>query len=107
MTSAAAKVVGLAPHVRHADLQQAEYYQILLDEIRAEVNQELADHRASLARRERTGHLFGINRLHRLIRLKESELTTISQLTDALSARFPTSQTYSPGADKITLADPY
>lgn len=96
MNSAAARVVDLAPHARHADLQQAEYYQILLDELRADVNEELAEHRASLARREQNGDLLGISRLQRMVRLKQTELTTINRLTDALSARFPTSQTYQP-----------
>jgi hypothetical protein len=96
MTSVA-RIVRPAPPARRADLQQAEYYQNLLDEMRAEVNDELAAHRASRAKREHDGDLFGISRLHRMIRFKETELTTIDQLADALSARFPTSQTYQPG----------
>jgi hypothetical protein len=97
MNSAAARVVDPAPSARHADMQQAEYYQLLLDELRSQLRKELADHRASLARRELNGDLFGISRLHRIIRLKETELTTITQLTDALNARFPTAQAYQPG----------
>ncbi|WP_051574879.1 hypothetical protein [Mycobacterium sp. URHB0044] len=95
-STGAARVVGPASHARHADLQQAEYYQNLLDEMRAEVNAELAAHRASRARREHDGDVFGISRLHRIIRLKETELVSINQLADALSIRFPTSQTYQP-----------
>jgi hypothetical protein len=97
MNSRAAEVVGLGRHDRHADLQQAEYYQSLLDDLWAEVNEELAHHRASLAKREQHGDLFGIRRLQRIIRVKQTELTTIDRLTDALSARFPTSQTYQTG----------
>jgi hypothetical protein len=54
-------------------------------------------HRAARERREQRGDVFGISRLHRIIRLKETELVTIDQLSDALSDRFPTSQTYQPG----------
>jgi hypothetical protein len=98
MNSRVATVVDLGRHDRHADLQQAEYYQSLLDGLRAEVNEELAHHRASLARREEHGDWFGISRLQRIIRMKQTELTTIDRLTDALTARFPTSQTYQPGS---------
>jgi len=97
MTAASAKVVDLASSARHADILQAEYYQVLLDELRTELQKELAAHRASLAKRELNGDLFGISRLHRIIRQKETELTTINQLTDALNDRFPTVQTYQPG----------
>jgi hypothetical protein len=96
MTSAA-RVIGHVSPARHADLQQAEYYQNLLDEMRAEINQELFVHRAARERREQRGDVFGISRLHRIIRLKETELVTIDQLSDALSDRFPASQTYQPG----------
>ncbi|MBB5160184.1 hypothetical protein [Mycobacterium sp. AZCC_0083] len=83
----------------HADLQQAEYYQSMLDDLRARADDELAHHRASLAKREQKADLYGIKRLHRIIRAKETELATIDVLTDALSARFPTSQTYRPDCD--------
>lgn len=95
--SRAATVVDLGRHDQHADLQQAEYYQSLLDDLRAEVNAELAHHRAALAKREQHGDVFGIRRLQRIIRMKQTELTTIDRLTDALTARFPTSQTCQPG----------
>jgi hypothetical protein len=89
---------------RHADLQQAGYYQSLLDDLRAEVIKELADHRMSLVQRERIGDFSRMGHLRRVIQAKEAELTTLNQLTHALNTRFPTSQTYHADIDTRATA---
>ncbi|WP_231897017.1 hypothetical protein [Mycobacteroides stephanolepidis] len=48
-------VVGLISRGRNADLRQAQYYQGLLEGLRAEVGRELADFRLALDRRRKSG----------------------------------------------------
>lgn len=79
---------GAAPH---RDLRQAEYYQDVLAELRAAVNEELSHHCAARAEHEQNDNAVGMRRCERFIRAKESELATIDELMDALRCRFPTS----------------
>ena len=76
----------------HADLQQAEYYQEMLDELRTELKAELAHYHVSLAVHETNGDAPRVRRSQRIIRVKEAELAEIDRLTHALSCRFPTSE---------------
>jgi hypothetical protein len=85
----------------HGDLRQAEYYQGMLDDLRATVNDELAHHYASLAVRETNGDGSGVGRSQRIIGVKETELAAIDRLTDALSSRFPTSRIQYRGPDSM------
>ncbi len=89
MHSAAAYAVPSSVAHR-GDVHQAEYYLGLLDELRVAVTEELAHHRAALARVQGAGTDFGVGRLHRAIKLKEAELATLGRLADALTSRFPT-----------------
>ncbi len=89
MQTSAARAV--QPAVAHrGDVRQAEYYLDLLDELRVAVTEDLAHQRASLARRELDGVGFGVSRLQRAIKMKETELATLTRLAEALSSRFPT-----------------
>jgi hypothetical protein len=83
----------------HADLCQAEYYQEMLDDLRAMVNAELAHHRVSLAVCEATESVPRVRRLQRIIRVKEGELAEIDRLTAALDCRFPTSRLHARVSD--------
>jgi hypothetical protein len=76
----------------HGDVRQAEYYQEMLWELRAAVEDELSHHCALLAGHEANGDVAGVRRSQRIIRVKENELAAIFRLADALSSRFPTSQ---------------
>jgi hypothetical protein len=76
----------------HGDVRQAEYYQEMLWELRATVEDELSHHCALLAGHEANGDLAGVRRSQRIIRVKENELAAIFRLADALNCRFPTSQ---------------
>ncbi|WP_319451217.1 MULTISPECIES: hypothetical protein [unclassified Mycobacterium] len=87
----AGPAVDPAAGASHGDLRQAEYYQELLEDLRAAVNDELAHHYASLAARETADDASGARRAQRIIRVKETELAVIDQLADALISRFPTS----------------
>ena len=82
--------VDLPTGVSHADLRQAEYYQGMLDHLRAEVEAALAHHNASLAVREADGDAPRAKRSQRIIRVKEAELAEIDRLANAISSRFPT-----------------
>ncbi len=76
----------------HGDVRQAEYYQQMLQDLRAAVDDELSHHCTLLAAHEANGDTPGVRRSQRIIRVKESELAAIDRLADALSSRFPTSQ---------------
>ncbi|MBX9983428.1 MAG: hypothetical protein CK429_33940 [Mycobacterium sp.] len=100
-----------APGASHGDLRQAEYYQEMLEDLRAAVNDELAHHCASLVVRETNGDASGVRRSQRIVHVKETELAAIDQLIDALSSRFPTSRIHYrnpddplPGEDQRSFA---
>jgi hypothetical protein len=97
----AGAVVDPAAGASHGDLRQAEYYQEMLEELGAAVNDELAHHYASMAVRESTGDESGVRRSQRIIRVKEAELAAIDQLTDALNSRFPTSRIHHQNQDPL------
>jgi hypothetical protein len=91
MQTHSAAAYAVPPSIAHrGDVHQAEYYRGLLDELRAAVTEELAHHRAALARVEGEGTDFGVGRLRRAIKLIEAELSTLGRLADALTSRFPT-----------------
>ena len=73
---------------RSADLRQAQYYQQLLDDMRAVAQRELEDHANSLHRRRQSGKKSSFARLNRLIGAKQAELAALDQLIDALETRF-------------------
>lgn len=79
----------------HGDVRQAEYYQQMLQNLRAAVEDELSYHRALLAAHEANGDEPGVRRSQRVICVKDTELAALCQLTDALNSRFPTSQAHS------------
>jgi len=76
----------------HADFRQAVYYQGILDELRAEVEAELAYHHAVLTTQQADADAPGVTRSQRIIQVEEAELAKISNLIDALSCRFPASR---------------
>jgi hypothetical protein len=88
MNTPAGQVVGLAEHRRTADRRQADYYRRLLEDQRAQVHEELAEHSQMLARHQRAGDLSGVKRMRRLVRAKETELITLDRLIQALDRRF-------------------
>jgi hypothetical protein len=63
MNGPAGKVVGLAAHRRTADRQQADYYWRLLEDLRVQVHEELAEHFLMLAKHQRAGDLSGVKRV--------------------------------------------
>ena len=97
----AGAAVDPAAGASHGDLRQAEYYQEMLEDLRAAVNGELAHHCASMAARETNGDESGVRRSQRIIRVKEAELAAIDQLADALSSRFPTSRIHYRNSDPL------
>ncbi|PXX03292.1 hypothetical protein [Mycolicibacterium moriokaense] len=92
LTGADTNLVDLADTDSHGDLQQAEYYQGMLDDRRTEVEAELAHHCASLAVHQTNPDAPRVRRSQRIIRVKEAELAEINRLTDALRSRFPISR---------------
>jgi hypothetical protein len=88
MNTPAGQVIGLAAHRRSADRRQGDYFRRLLDDQRAQVQQELSGHAAMLAEHQQAGDLSGVRRLRRLVRAKETELTTLDRLIQALEQRF-------------------
>ncbi|MUM17599.1 hypothetical protein FZI91_15635 [Mycobacterium sp. CBMA271] len=85
------KVVDLNPQTHDADLRQAQYFHDLLGEQRAVAWRELANHIASLERRQQRGKPSSHARLQRLIGAKRSEVVVLDQLMCALNDRFPIS----------------
>jgi len=85
----------------HAELRQAEYYQELLEERRAELVLELAHLHASLAARPAEASVSGASRTKRVIAARETELTEVDRLTAALHARFPTSRFHSDDPESL------
>jgi hypothetical protein len=69
----------------NADIQQAEYFLVVLGQERAEVAARLAHHRSELVRYEHGGDLAGSRRKKRLIRALEKEVFDIEQMLAALS----------------------
>jgi hypothetical protein len=96
----------------HGDLRQAEYYQEMLEDLRAAVDDELAHHYASSAVRETAGDASGVRRSQRIICVIEAELAAIERLIDAPSSRFPTSRIHhrnpdlAPGENQNSFARP-
>jgi hypothetical protein len=88
MNNPAGHVVGLVEHRRRADRRQADYYRRSLEEQRAQVLAESAEHEQMLARHQRAGDLSGVKRMRRLVRAKETELNTVDRLIQALDRRF-------------------
>lgn len=87
----------------HADLLQAEYYQEMLDGLRTVINAELAHDYASLAVHETNEGALKVGRSQRIIRVKETELAEIDQLTAALSSRFPSSRLHAQVPDSTPV----
>jgi hypothetical protein len=85
MNRPAVQVVRL---VQPADLGQADYYKTLLDECRARVDTELADHYVALAKSQENGDAQRMHRLHQMIRDKRREQFKLDCLLDALQHRF-------------------
>ena len=88
MNTPAGQLIGLPAHRRTADRRQAEYYRRLLEDQRAQVQEELAAHGATLSQYHQAGDLSGVRRLRRLVRAKETELITLDRLIQALDKRF-------------------
>src|SRR3954471_20988192 len=79
----------LSDAARHADLRQADYYQDVLDDLRRELEAELAHHYAALAAPDAEDEAPSVRRARRIISVKETELAELDRLTAALTARFP------------------
>jgi hypothetical protein len=67
-----------------ADIQQAEYFLVLLGQERAEVAERLAHQRTELLMYEHAGDLAGVRRKKRAIRALEREVLDIEQMLTAL-----------------------
>jgi hypothetical protein len=61
----------VVPLLQPADLRQAKYYKRVLDEQRAQVDEQIADHYVALAKFQASGDLRGIHRLSQTIRKKQ------------------------------------
>jgi hypothetical protein len=78
----------VVPLLQPADLRQAKYYKRVLDEQRAQVDEQIADHYVALAKFQASGDLRGIHRLSQTIRKKQREQFELHRLRGALEHRF-------------------
>jgi hypothetical protein len=69
---------------RSADMQQAAYFHDLLSQHRAEICENLDEHRAALAHDERRGDVSGARHKRRIIKALETEIRTIDRMLRAL-----------------------
>jgi hypothetical protein len=85
MNSASAAHVAL---IRRADTRQAEYYKTLLDEQRAQVDEDIADRYMKLAKCQANGDLRGMRQVRKMIRQMQTEQYAVDCLREALEHRF-------------------
>jgi hypothetical protein len=67
-----------------ADIQQTEYFLVVLGQERAEVAERLAHHRTELVMYEHVGDLAGVRRKKQVIRALEKEAFDIEKMVKAL-----------------------
>ena len=85
MNSASAAHVAV---VRPADMRQAEYYMALLDQQRAQVDEDIADRYMALAKSHANGDLRGMRQVRKVIRQIQREQFALDCLREALEHRF-------------------
>jgi hypothetical protein len=86
--SSPVRVADLRGRGQQADVRQAAYYRRLLDQQRTLVEVELADDQAKLAERLRSGDLYLISRLKRVVQAKADEKATLDCLIEVIDERF-------------------
>jgi hypothetical protein len=69
-------------------MRQAEYYKTVLDEQRARLDGEIADHYVALGESQQSGHSRGTRRVSQTIREKQREQFELECLREALKQRF-------------------
>jgi hypothetical protein len=85
MNSASAAPAAL---VRPADVRQAEYYKTLLDQQRAQVDEDIADRYLAFAKSQANGDLKGMRQVRKMIRQIQREQFVLDCLREALENRF-------------------
>ena len=76
------------PLVGHGDIRQAQYYKTVLNEQRAHVDGEIADHYVALAKSQESGDLREMRRVTQTIQKKQREQFELDCLREALEHRF-------------------
>jgi hypothetical protein len=73
---------------RAADLQQAEYFRLLLTECCAEIDRRIGKYHDALARCQARGNTDDARRLRRTLRAEERERQSLERMLAALRQRF-------------------